>query len=444
MPTMIAHAGHEPTQTCTAALGRRFAGLVWCGLALVSSASQAFTGEHYELALRPDFPTGVLRGHARIRLKAGPDRVQALELSSPALQITGVRVDGQASTLEKTSSGWRVVLSEAQAHAVTLWMDVDYRAPAAEGLVFGEHHVYTAFHTCQWLPCAGPELGRASIAISLDLPRGYRSVASGQRLADGTAGEQRWLQREPYPLYTLGFAAGLFTEVWDTSDAKRLRYLGAEDDEAALRAKFKPSAGMLAFFEDKAGVSLPHPVYTQVLVPGGVAQEASSFSLIGKRMLDPIVDDPQEDWVIAHEMAHQWWGNLITCASWSEFWLNEGVAVFMTAAWKQQRWGEAAYQHELDLARQRWQRAKDAGFDKPLSWAGDYPSAAVMRAIHYSKGALFINALREQLGERAFWDGLRRYSRTNAGRSVTAADLRLAMEASAGGSLRELFEAWVY
>jgi aminopeptidase N len=232
--------------------------------------------------------------------------------------------------------------------------------------------------------------------------------------------------------------------VLDQASEGRLRYLGAGQDEAALRTKFKETALVLAFFEEKAGVPLPNPVYTQLLVPGSIAQEASSFALIGNRMLDLILEDPQEDWVVAHEMAHQWWGNLVTCGSWSEFWLNEGIAVFMTAAWKQARWGDAAYQRELALARRRWQGAVDAGFDKPLSWPGEYPSASVMRAIHYSKGALFMDTLRVDIGESAFWAGLRGYTRANAGRNVTARDLQAAMEASAGRSLSALFDAWVY
>jgi aminopeptidase N len=369
-----------------------------CGLALLATTSRAFTGEHYELALRPDFDSHVLYGSARIRLKFGPNPAQALELPSPTLQITRARLDGQDIAVEKTATGWHMALTTVQAKAPILWLELDYQAPAAGGLVFDEHDVYTAFHTCQWMPCAGPELSRASIAITLELPEGYRSVASGRRVADASAGKQRWLETQPYPLYTLGFSAGLFTEILDDASRQRLRYLGANEDEAALRAKFKDSALVLAFFEKMAGLPLPHPVYTQVLVPGGVAQEASSFSLIGKLMLDPILEDPQEDWAIAHEMAHQWWGNLITCAAWNEFWLNEGITVFMTATWKQQRWGEAAYQGEMNLARKRWQLAKDAGFDKPLSWSGDYPSLSVMRSIHYSKGALFMDALRHEIG----------------------------------------------
>ena len=148
--------------------------------------------------------------------------------------------------------------------------------------------------------------------------------------------------------------------------------------------------------------------------------------------------------MIAHELAHQWWGNAITCASWGEFWLNEGITVFMTAAWKQQRWGEPAYQRELSLARQRHQRAIDASFDKPLAWAGDYPSLALSRAVRYSKGMLFMHALRLELGDTAFWDGLRRYTRAQLGQRVVSADLQRAMEAAAGRSLAALFGRWVY
>lgn len=399
-------------------------------LLLLVLPARALTADHYELALRPDYEAKVLAGHASIRLKADAGPSSVLDLASTNLQIANVVVDGRARPFEKTPTGWRISLGDMSGQASSpAWLELDYRAPAREGLVFGDQHVYTAFNTCQWLPCVGPDLTRATVAITLDLPSGQRSVASrGPR---------------PYPLYTLGFAAGRFTEFIDPSDA-RLRYLGAADDIAALQAKFKDTARVLNFLEDKAGVSLTSAVYTQVLVPGAAAQEASNFSVIGKAILDPILDDPQEDWVIAHEMAHQWWGNLVTCATWSEFWLNEGVAVFMTAAWKQQRWGDKAYRSELALLDKRWQRAKDAGFDKPLSWAGEYPNLGIRRSIQYSKGALFMHALREDMGERAFWNGLRRYTQDNAGRGVRSGDLQNAMERSAGRSLQLLFDRWVY
>jgi len=406
--------------------------------------AQLFTAKHYELELKPDFESRLLAGKARIVIEAGNGTAGTLVLNSPRLHISRASLNGNDLAVRKYSEGWHIPLIEAQTQVAPLRLEVEYRASATPGLVFGEGYVYTAFHTCRWMPCVGTDLGRAGFALSLDLPEGYRSVASGQRLEESEPGKHQWRQSQPYPLYTLGFAAGRFSEVMDSAGGHSLRYLSLYEDKATLRKKFIDSARMLAFFEDKGGLPLPHPVYTQVLLPGGVAQEASSFSLIGTRMLDPILDDPQEDWVISHEMAHQWWGNLITCATWSDLWLNEGITVFMTAAWKQHRWGESAYQRELVLARKSWRGAKELGFDKPLSWKGEYPSLKIKRAVHYSKGALFMDALRRELGEQAFWEGFRRYTKENAGRSVTAGDLQVAMEQSAGRSLRAIFEAWVY
>jgi len=116
-----------------------------------------------------------------------------------------------------------------------------------------------------------------------------------------------------------------------------LAYLSDAAAASELPALFAPTGQMLGWFEDKAGVPFPHARYAQVLTAGNAAQELVSHSLIGRAFLDPILKSPQEDWVIAHELAHQWWGNLVICETLSEFWLNEGVTTFMVAAWKEHR-----------------------------------------------------------------------------------------------------------
>lgn len=189
---------------------------------------------------------------------------------------------------------------------------------------------------------------------------------------------------------------------------------------------------------------LPDGRYLQVLVPDREAQEAPGFSLIGK---DELVDeraDSSSAWIIAHEMAHQWWGNLVTCATWQDFWLNEGVATFMTAAWKEHRFGEAAYRQELDIARLRVERVRKLGFDKPLAWGGKYPTLGARRAVQYSKGALFLARLRETIGDTAFWAGLRGFTRKHAGGTVVSSDFQHAMEQASGRDLSALFAEWVY
>ena len=157
----------------------------------------------------------------------------------------------------------------------------------------------------------------------------------------------------------------------------------------------------------------------------------------------PILEDPSEDWLIAHELAHQWWGNLVTCATWADFWLNEGVTTFMVAAWKEQRWGREAYEREMALARRRVESARAAGVDVGLTYAGPYLSVPLWRAITYSKGALFMDALRTELGEQRFWAGLKAWTQTYSGGAASTADFQRVMEDAAGRNLNDLFVSWV-
>jgi len=201
---------------------------------------------------------------------------------------------------------------------------------------------------------------------------------------------------------------------------------------------------MVTFFADKAGVALPGGRYAQLLVAGREAQEAATYSLIGRGELERGAADPSSQWVIAHELAHQWWGNLVTTETWRDFWLNEGIATFMTAAWKEHRFGASAYRAELDAARARLTRAREAGWDRPLAFAGPYPNLGTRRAIQYSKGALFMDHLRITLGEEAFWAGLKLFTRRHAGGTVTSIHLQRAMEQASKRDLTPVFREWVF
>nr|WP_225197337.1 M1 family aminopeptidase [Gluconobacter oxydans] len=148
--------------------------------------------------------------------------------------------------------------------------------------------------------------------------------------------------------------------------------------------------------------------------------------------------------MIIHELTHGWWGNLVTCATLQDFWLNEGITTFMTAAWKEHRYGRAAYVAELDIARARLEKARAKGYDKPLAWSGSYPSLGARRAVQYSKGALFMDYLRTTLGDTVFWAGLRSYTRAHAGGTVTSIDFERAMEDASGRDLQRIFKDWVF
>lgn len=317
-------------------------------------------------------------------------------------------------------------------------------------MVFGEKLVYTDFFTCHWMVCSEEPGDKAEFGLEVIAPTGYQVVASGRLVAESDDGSgqvsSRWEEERPYSPYLYGFAAGEFIETFADAGSVKLRFMGLSGSESAdsLRRKFQDTERMMTYLQERAGVPLPHDVYTQILVPGSEAQEKSSFAVIGAGFLDPILEDPTEDWVIVHELAHQWWGNLVTCRDWTHFWLNEGMATYLVAAYKERSWGKAAYARELALWQDRWNFAKDADFDVPLAYEQEYPSLRIRRAIQYSKGALFLHALRGRLGEQAFWTGIAAFTRKHAGGTVTSADYQNAMQDVSGIDLAALFRKWVY
>ncbi|HZZ33124.1 MAG TPA: M1 family aminopeptidase [Phenylobacterium sp.] len=315
-------------------------------------------------------------------------------------------------------------------------------------VVFTPDEIHTGYFTCELMICDIDRPGdRATLRLALTLPTGLEAAAPGKLVSRTAAGPGletwRWREDRPYPSYLYGFAAGRYARA-TLPGHPSLSVLYASETPEQVQAIFAGTAQMIAFYEAKAGVRLPERSYTQVLVARNGDQEDAALSMIEKSSIEPILSDPQADGMAAHELAHQWWGNLLTCSDWQELWLNEGMAGFMTAAWKEQRWGRAAYDAEMVVAERAWDAAKKADMDKPLSWRGVYPSLRDRRRIAYGKSMIFLDTLRSELGDDAFWRGVRRYSQINAGRSVTAMDLEKAFEATSGRDLSATFKTWVY
>lgn len=401
----------------------------------------------YAARLVLDVANRSIAGTATLTYAASPAPAE-LRLPRNALRVDGVSANGQPLPFRMEAQTIRIELPPATSAGGAGQVDIAYQATPKRGLVFHPGIVYTNFFTCHWLPCKEEPGDKASFRLDLSVPTPFTVVASGRLVETLPAGPGLtrvvWEEPRPHSTYLYGFAAGELSQATLHAGGTELQLFGVGVTAAELEARFRPTASMLRFFEGKATIPLPRPTYAQVLVPGSEAQEKSSFSLIGRSELDPILVDETEDWAIAHELGHQWWGNGITCKDWRHFWLNEGITTFMVAAYKEQRWGAAAYARELGLRRQRHQRAIDAHFDAKLAFGGDYPSLEIRRAITYSKAALFLDVLRRELGERAFWSGLGRFTRERMGQSVDSRDFQRDVEAATGRDLSALFEAWVY
>jgi aminopeptidase N len=421
-----------------------------CGPALAADRpGDGFEVASYSLALTPDIRTKTVAGRQTITLHATADGVRQLNFSANALAIDGAALDGVAIAHTVQGDVLSFELHGPLRRGRTVKLELSYHGRPARGFAGSETTLYTSYFACDWMVCSQNKFGeKAAFLLDLLVPTGMTSLSVGRMIArqPGPEGSEihRWKAPRPYSTYLYGFAVGRLTRVSERAASKRLTYLSDIADADGLKRRFAETREMVAFLSTKAGVPLPVAEYSQLMVEGDEAQEAATYSVLGTDALPTKPNDSSEDWAIVHELTHQWWGNLITCETLKDFWLNEGITTFMTAAWKEHRYGRAAYEAELDLARSRLEKARAQGYDQPLAWDGVYPTLGVRRAIHYSKGALFMARLRTALGDAAFWSGLRRYTRDHAGGTVTSIDLERAMEASSGQNLRPLFAEWVF
>lgn len=413
-----------------------------------AAPAPAFKSVSYDISLKPDFATGVVSGVEYLRLQSLSDGLEALSFTANSLAVNAT-LDGQGGVTITSEGNRRIFHLPRRLHKdeeATLVMS--FAGSPKRDVVFTADEIHTGYFTCEVIFCDVDRPGdRATLGIALTLPAGMDAVAPGKLVSRAPAGSGletwRWQEDRPCPSYLYGFAAGHYARA-DLPGRPSLSVLYAGETPERVQIMFADTARMIAFYEAKAGMKLPEASYTQVLVDKNGDQEDAGLSMIEKGSVESILSNPQEDGMVAHELAHQWWGNLLTCSDWTELWLNEGMAGFMTAAYKEQRWGRAAYDSEMAVAKKAWDAAKTAGQDEPLSWKGTYPSLKAKRRIAYGKSMVFLDALRSQLGDNVFWQGVRRYARANAGRRVTAMDLEKAFEAASGSDLSATFRVWVY
>jgi aminopeptidase N len=394
----------------------------------------------YEVELAIDFAAATVEGVETIVLRGGGN----VDLAAAEITVSEVSLAGTALPFEQREGRLRFTLP---ANGGDARVRLRYRGKPTRGLRIAPEQAFTAFHTNHWMVCDLDPSAKATLQLALIVPSALTAVGSGKPvgrdvLEDGRV-RYRFALERPHSAFLFGFAVAAFNEASAQKGTVALRYLGAPFSVDELQRIFRHTPAMLEFFEQRAGVPFPGERYTQVLIPGGPAQEMAEMSVMSERYGRSYLDDPREDFLVAHELAHQWWGNLVTNRTWSDFWLHEGMVTFMVAAWKERFWGRDEYERELGVARQRYENALAKGQARPLVHTNWKTAEEMSGPVAYSRGALVLHLLRRQLGETAFWNGIREFTRTHAGGSVDSNDFRVALEKTSGDDLRPFFAQWV-
>lgn len=222
-----------------------------------------------------------------------------------------------------------------------------------------------------------------------------------------------------------------------------LKYYSQDYSSDQLTIIFQETPSMMSFFEEKSGVKYRQPTYSQILI-GDHYQEMSGYSTIKDTYGELVLQDSTETNLISHELAHQWWGNRVTCKSWRHFWLNEAIVTFMSAAYNEYRFGKEVYLANINSYYQVYEAIKNRDKDKPLVFANWSNPSRDDRNLVYFKGAYVLHLLREKIGDEAFWNAIKYYTTKHFGKSVETDDFQKAMEKSSGVDLEDFFNEWIY
>jgi len=251
----------------------------------------------------------------------------------------------------------------------------------------------------------------------------------------------------PTSAFLYAFAAGEFAESTQKVNGLTLRVLGKAD-------VFDATSAAMKFLADRSGEPYPGTTYTQIFTHGTVEQEAVGMTLLPETYAADLVQHPENLWLLAHELAHQWYGIQIPFQDWSDFWLSEGAATFMADAFLEQRFGRARYDREIGESKKTYDGLRTQGRDRPLFFTDWQTSSQAGGPLPYHKGAWFLSELRTKLTDDVFWRGWKAYSTSHWGRPTTSTDMEAAMQSALSQSgpkknisskeLTKLFEQSVY
>ena len=410
-------------------------GLVLIGSAAAAPLTRPYVVEHYDVHLKPDLAAKRMAGEANIKLTSRADRLDAVELDAGEMEIASVK-DGQTALyFERKDKTLIVAMRTPVFKGDHRTLTIRYTAVPAKGLIFFPDQIYTSFFTSDWMPCDEQPEDRATLTLTFDVPAQFKVAASGQ--PEGAT----WTLDAPYPAFLYAFAAGDFVESSKKVDGVTLRILGKAN-------VFDDTASALKYLTERSGKPYPLDTYTQVFTHGTVEQEAVGMTLLPEKYAADLVTKPENLNLLAHELAHQWYGIKIVAKDWSDFWLSEGMATFLADAYVEKRFGKARYDREIAGSKGIYDGLRSQGKDRPLFFTDWQTPQQAGGPLPYHKGAYFLAQLRVTLTDEVFWRGLQRYTAAQWGGAATSDDFEAAMSSVAGKDLSKqltkLFQQWIY
>lgn len=463
---------------CLAAVGAHAGGVEGCFPRAVPFTQSGKTPErhygrgvpcdirHTLIDLRIDFLREAIEGRVVHRFAPVGAPASEIVLDAGDMRILGVS-DGEGSVLayRYDDAVLTVVFPEPLPPGEEARVEVRYRVERPDrgmhfrtprmGYAEAETQCWTqgeAEDARYWFPCFDAPTDRASTEVIATVPEGFRAISNGVLQSQGpadAAGHVRfhYVFAQEHPSYLVSLAAGRFSELRAEGGGVPLYYYVLPEHEDEAQVTFGKMPRIMEFMQRRIGMAYPYAQYAQVCVADFIAggMENTTVTTLTERTLHDEAAHLtySSDGLLAHELAHQWFGDYVTCRDWSQLWLNEGFATYLELLWAEHDLGVEEFRYRSRAnARDVFENAAAAGQPVVQPVYGVPDDLFTIRV--YEKAGWVLHMLRRELGDELFWRGVRAYLEAHGNRPVETNDLLRVFEGVSGKGLEAFFDQWLY
>ena len=418
---------------------------------------------HMAIDIEVDISQGRISGSVSHTFTPFSTEFRRVTFDSDRTTIHKISLNGQTLEFQQHDEQLSIELDKSYSWEDTLTVKIDYTAYPTMGFYFVRPDSSYPKKQLQgwtqgedtdnhfWVPMHDYPNDKMTWECKLTVAKPLSAISNGELVSVIEKNDQRtfhWRENIPNVSYLLSVAVGDYKKIEDEWDGIPINYWVYQhhDREDALRS-FGKTPAMMELFTDLTGVRYPFEKYDQTIVEdfmwGGMENVTNTHQTDRTMHEEKVRPIRSSDGLVAHELAHQWFGDYLTTRNWANAWLNEGFATYLELLWTEHESGIelAEFERLGNLGATVW---ADKSYRRPTVQPNYFNSIELFDSNIYAKGSVVLNMIRRYLGDDAFFRGLKHYTKTNAAKNVETSDLKKAFEVTTGKNLDWFFEQWVY